>query len=221
MNVRANCKSPQELSFAFSSLIKCATCGSSVVAEKKKKKYVYYHLSAYRDQCTRGPKVCKKDWVAEEKLEAYFSQLLENLRFDEDVLLWLREALLASSSEKRTERQQAIRRLEGEDGRLADRLEKLYVDKLDGSIEPEFFADLAPKWRRERERCRKQIEALTHEEKTYLEEGIQMVDFLRNSHKLFEKQPPSEKRRLLNFVLSNCTWERGISVLTSVNLLIF
>jgi hypothetical protein len=26
---------------------------------------------------------------------------------------------------------------------------------------------------------------------------------------LFESQPPAEKRRLLNFVLSNCTWKGG------------
>jgi site-specific DNA recombinase len=36
-----------------------------------------------------------------------------------------------------------------------------------------------------------------------------MADFVRRAHKLFEKQPASEKRRLLNFVLSNCTWEHG------------
>jgi hypothetical protein len=31
----------------------------------------------------------------------------------------------------------------------------------------------------------------------------------RNAQKLFERQEPREKRRLLNFVLSNCTWEHG------------
>ena len=76
-------------------------------------------------------------------------------------------------------------------------------------VQPEFFAELSAKWRRESAYCRHQIEALTHEEKSYLEEGIQIVDFVRNAHKLFEKQSPSEKRRLLNFLLSNCEWERG------------
>ena len=204
-----NTKPPGKLSNAFSGLITCAACGSSVVAEKKKEKYVYYHLSAYRDQCTGDPKVCKRDWVKEERLEAYFNEILANLEFDEDVLLWLRDALLASSSEKRTERRQAIKRLEGEASRLDDRLEKLYVDKLDGSVQPEFIAALSEKWRRESENCRRQAEALAHEEKTYLEEGIQIVDFVRNAHRLFKKQPPSEKRRLLNFVLSNCEWEHG------------
>jgi site-specific DNA recombinase len=209
MDGRKNTKSPGKLPFAFSNLITCAACGSSVVAEIKKGKYVYYHLSAYRDQCIGQPKACKKDWVKEERLEAYFNELLAKLEFDEEVLLWLREALLASSSEKRTERQQAIKRLQGEVSRLDDRLEKLYVDKLDGSVHPEFFASLSAKWRGESEYCRRQIEALALEEKAYFEEGIQIVNFVRNAHKLFEKQSPSEKRRLLNFVLSNCEWEHG------------
>lgn len=180
-----------------------------MVAEEKKKKYIYYHLSAYRDQCIGDPKVCKRDWVKEKDLEVYLNEILVSLEFDEDLLLWLREALLASGSEKRAERQQAIRRLQGEDSRLANRLEKLYVDKLDGSVDPEFFSELATKWSGERESLKRQMETLAHEDKIYLEDGIQIVDFVRSAHQLFEKQPPSEKRRLLNFVLSNCTWERG------------
>ena len=30
-----------------------------------------------------------------------------------------------------------------------------------------------------------------------------------NAHALFESQPPVEKRKLLDFVLSNCTWKGG------------
>jgi len=36
----------------------------------------------------------------------------------------------------------------------------------------------------------------------------------RNAQRLFAQQEPREKRRLLNFVLSNCTWEDGQVVAT-------
>ncbi len=42
-----------------------------------------------------------------------------------------------------------------------------------------------------------------------LEEGVQLLELANRAHDLFQKQPPSEKRRLLNFVLSNCTWKGG------------
>ena len=38
---------------------------------------------------------------------------------------------------------------------------------------------------------------------------MQLLELARNAQKLFEQQEPREKRRLLNFVLSNCTWEDG------------
>ena len=37
---------------------------------------------------------------------------------------------------------------------------------------------------------------------------------VRNAQRLFASQEPREKRRLLNFVLSNCTWEDGEVVAT-------
>jgi hypothetical protein len=42
-----------------------------------------------------------------------------------------------------------------------------------------------------------------------MDEGVQLLELARNAQKLFERREPREKRRLLSFVLSNCTWEDG------------
>ena len=47
-----------------------------------------------------------------------------------------------------------------------------------------------------------------------MDEGVQILELARNAQRLFEKQEPREKRRLLNFVLSNCSWEDGEVVAT-------
>ena len=47
-----------------------------------------------------------------------------------------------------------------------------------------------------------------------MDEGVQLLELALNAQKLFEQQEPREKRRLLNFVLSNCTWEEGDVVAT-------
>ena len=39
--------------------------------------------------------------------------------------------------------------------------------------------------------------------------GVQLLELARNAQQLFERQEPRQKRRLLNFLLSNCTWEDG------------
>jgi site-specific DNA recombinase len=38
---------------------------------------------------------------------------------------------------------------------------------------------------------------------------VQLLELAKTAQKLFEQQPPREKRRLLNFLLSNCTWRDG------------
>ena len=47
-----------------------------------------------------------------------------------------------------------------------------------------------------------------------MDEGVQLLELARNAQRLFAKQEPREKRRLLNFVLSNCTLEDGNVVAT-------
>ena len=39
-----------------------------------------------------------------------------------------------------------------------------------------------------------------------MDEGIALLRLARTAHTLFENYSGIEKRRLLNFVLSNCTW---------------
>ena len=44
---------------------------------------------------------------------------------------------------------------------------------------------------------------------TYLDEGIRILELSRCAPELFRKQEAREKRRFLNFVLSNSTWTNG------------
>ncbi len=44
---------------------------------------------------------------------------------------------------------------------------------------------------------------------TCMEEGIQLLELARNAQRLFAKQEPREKRRLLSFLVSNCRWNDG------------
>lgn len=47
-----------------------------------------------------------------------------------------------------------------------------------------------------------------------MSEGVRLFELARNAQVLFERQSAREKRRLLNFVLSNCSWEDGEVVAT-------
>lgn len=195
--------------FAFSGLIACHACGCAVVGEIKKERYVYYHCTGYADKCQGNPASCRRKYVREEALEAQFTKLLDRLRFDDEVLDWVRDALHSSHADERREHEQAIKRLEAEAKRLNDRIHAMYVDKLDGLVDTAFFEKMSNQWREDEARCQREIERHWNADKSYLGEGIALLDLARDAQRLFTTQEPREKRRLLNFLLSNCTWEGG------------
>jgi hypothetical protein len=200
--------------FAFSGLIACQACGCAVVGEIKKQRYVYYHCTGYADKCQGNPASCRRKYVREEALEAQFTELLGRLRFDDEVLEWVRDALHASHTDERREHEDAIKRHQAEYKRLDDRIHAMYVDKLDGLVDAAFFEKMSNQWREEQNRCQREIDRHQNADKSYLEEGVALLELARNAQRLFAKQEPREKRRLLNFLLSNCTWEDGEVVVT-------
>ncbi|MGI8426499.1 MAG: hypothetical protein ACR2M4_07865 [Actinomycetota bacterium] len=147
-------------------------------------------------------------------LESQFTALLGRLQFDDGVLAWVREALHASHADERHEHEEAIRRLQAEHKRLGDRINAMYLDKLDGRVDAPFFDKMSAEWRAEQNHCLREIERHESAEQSYMDEGVQILELARNAQRLFERQEPRQKRRLLNFVLSNCTWEHGEVVAT-------
>ena len=188
--------------FAFAGLVRCGHCGCAMVAELKKGRYVYYH-------CSRAKGKCSEPYTREEVLDERFAALLDGLRFDDEVLAWVTNALRASHGDERQHHEEAIRRLQAEYDRLQHRIDAMYVDKLDGRIDAAFFDRRAAEWRAEQSRCLETIQGHQDANQTYLEEGIALLELAQKAGELFRKQPAAEKRRLLGFVLSNSTWKDG------------
>jgi hypothetical protein len=188
--------------FAFSGLIACGHCGCSIVGEIEKQRYVYYHCTGYKGRC-------EEPYVREEVISQQFSELLGRLTFDEEVLALVRDALHASHADEKREHEAAIGRLRAEYDRLQSRRHAMYVDKLDGKVDVAFFDRMSAEWRAEQDRCLREIERHQAADRSYLDEGVQLFELARNAQRLFEKQEPREKRRLLNFLVSNCTWKGG------------
>jgi site-specific DNA recombinase len=140
--------------------------------------------------------------------------LLGRLSFDDGVLEWVRDALHASHADERREHEEGIKRHQAEHKRLQDRISAMYVDKLDGLVDTAFYDRMSNQWREEQNRCQREIERHENADKSYKDEGVALLDLARNAQRLFAKQEPREKRRLLNFVLSNCSWEDGEVVAT-------
>ena len=189
--------------FAFNNLIRCGHCDCALVGEIKKGRYTYYRCTHYKGKCP-------DPYVREEVLEEKFTDILRGLHFDEEILGWVKEALRESHGEEKEFHREAIERLQAEYNRLQRRIETAYEDKLDGRITTEFYDQKVGEWRTEQARIREATADHEAANQSYLDEGVALLELASRAADLFEKQPASEKRRLLDFVLSNCTWANGV-----------
>ena len=188
--------------FAFSGLITCGHCGCAMVGEIKKGRYVYYHCTGFKGKCP-------EPYTREEVLEEKFTSLLKGISFSDETLVWVRQALRESHQDERQFHDDAISKLQCEHRRLQGRIDAMYMDKLDGRIGNEFFDAKAAETRAALAAITRDLEAHQTANRSYIEEGVQLLELAHAAPVLFESQPPIEKRKLLNFVLSNCTWKGG------------
>ena len=140
----------------------------------------------------RKPGLLPPQIFREEVLEAQFTELLGRLKFDDEVLEWVRDALHASHADERREHEEAIKRHQAEYKRLQDRINAMYVDKRDGIIDTAFFEKMSNQWRAEQNRCLREIEQHQNADKSFMDEGVKLLDLARNAQRLFAKQEPGE-----------------------------
>tara|TARA_R110002073_G_scaffold123819_1_gene267610 strand:+ start:577 stop:2148 length:1572 start_codon:yes stop_codon:yes gene_type:complete len=188
--------------FAFSRLIECGHCGGGMVGEIKKGKYIYYHCTGYKGKCP-------EPYTRQEVLEEKFGEVLRGLTFDNDILAWVTQALRESHVDEKQCHNEAIIRLQAEYNRLQNRIETAYEDKLDGRINVAYFDKKSAEWRTEQDRIQRIIKEHESANRTYYDEGVKLLELASRAHELFQKQEPKEKRRLLDFVLSNSSWANG------------
>ena len=188
--------------FAFGRMISCGHCGCTLVGEIKKGKYIYYRCTHYKTECD-------EPYVREEVLEEKFTGILRMLRFDEDVLQWIRTALQESHDDTSRYHREVIDKLQKDYKRLEQRLEAMYIDKLDGKVGERFYEQKSAEWREDQKDIRRRLEEHENASQSYMDEGIALMELANRAADLFADQPASEKRRLLEFVLSNSFWANG------------
>jgi site-specific DNA recombinase len=197
----------QKHRWAFQGLLSCGHCGCAFTAEIKKGRYVYYHCTGYKGRCP-------EKYVREEEIAAQFGVALEAIHLDGDVLTWMVTALKTSHSDTKRYHGEMITALQKQYQRLQHRLDAMYVDKLDGTISQAFFDERSGAWRSEQADILRKIEQHQQANQTYVDEGVRLLELAQRATMLYERQEMREKRRLLDFVFSNSTWQDGHLVQT-------
>ena len=192
----------QKYHWAFQGLVSCGHCGCSLVAERKKERYTYYHCTGHKGRCG-------EPYVKEEVLDRQFGEALLAIQLDAEALAWLKETLRDSMKDEKDYHNEAIHKLQQEYQRIQDRLDALYVDKLDRKVDEAAYLRLSERWRGEQEDFRRSLERHERANRSYINAGVQLLEMASKARTLYDQQLMLERRRLLNYVFSNSTWKQG------------
>jgi len=188
--------------WAFRGLLSCGHCYSALSAEIQKGRYIYYHCTGYRGKCP-------EKYVREEEVARQFGVALSKLHFDKEVLDWIIVALRESHKDEKKYHDEMMTTFQQQYTKLQNRIDVMYIDKLDGKISQTYFEEKSAEWRNEQQDILRKIEKFQKSNIFYLDEGIKLLELANNAVELYQKQAMSEKRRLLNYVFSNSLWKDG------------
>lgn len=189
--------------------LRCGACGGALTGFRSKgRSAVYRYYGCSRQLSGRG---CAGDGrsLREADVEAQLAEAIECLRFPEDALRLVREALEASEAREREQVEEDIKRLRGQEDRLRRRLATAYQDRLDERITPEEYDEMAAGWRSERDGVRAKLDALERADAAWRTQTLKLFEWVHRLPDLFRSAPPDERRTLLEIVSLNRVVEEG------------
>ena len=187
--------------FPYTNLIKCSKCGCYLTAEIKKGKYIYYHCTG-----NKGGN-CKSSYLRQDVIEKAIAEILQQLYISEEDIVRVKDCVkeLLQLTEKYDENK--IDTLHATIKRLKNRLNKLYIDRIDGVIEEEFYNENHKAWQSELDDAQISLNAIMKNNKYFIEDVSRVLELCKNASTYYLRQSDEEKRKLVNILCSNFSWD--------------
>jgi site-specific DNA recombinase len=188
--------------FTFSGFVRCGHCGCALVGELKKGRYVYYHCTGHKGKCP-------EPYTREEVMQEQFEAALRELIVPREVLAWLAEVVATSDLSERAAREKTLRKLEEQHRSMQTKLERLYEDRLDGRITPEWYDRKAKELNSQTAELARKMTEIRVAAPAPVSDAIDLMDLTSRTADLFKIQPVTEQQRFLRLVLKTGEWQAG------------
>lgn len=191
----------QKHEFIYSGMIKCGTCGSSLVGEIKKGKYIYYGCRGRK--CT----IKKQKWLKQEKVDEFVDRLISSISIPEDNAKKILEQLKLTVSSQFEYEETIHQNIEKEILLYKKRLNSIYLDKIDGNITEEFYIE-------KRDEFQNRLDELTLisykniiKTDEIMEKVNLCIELLKNAHGKYLTYSIEKKQYMLKLLVSNFLWD--------------
>lgn len=190
-----------DIEFPYTNFIQCGHCGCYLTAELKKSKYIYYHCTG-----NKGGD-CKKDYLKEETIEKTFIEILKKIYIPEELIQKVLGTIKGIYKLKKDYTVNVTESIERQIKTLENRIEQLYLDKLDGNIPNEFWKEKNTAWHAQKDELLNKLKAINNAEKKFYERSNLILEFCKDAYRLFLEASPEEKRKIVSLVCSNLSYK--------------
>jgi hypothetical protein len=117
----------------------------------------------------------------------------------------MREALHQGQKEKAEFHRRSIEKLNARYVKLQNRIDRIYLDKLDGEVEGVFYRKNVSLWWAEQNEIQDRVRRHQKADENFIEQGIRLPEIARNASRFYQSQGQAERATLLGFILSGST----------------
>lgn len=188
--------------FPYSNMIKCGVCGGFLTAELKKGKYVYYHCNDYYR------KNCKKDsYINQDKIEKAISELLSRFNFSDSFVKGVLTAVVEIHEKKSDYNYETVSTINKQIETVQRRIERAYVDKVDGNIPEDFWKSQNRIWHAEKDELYNRLKKINNFDNQFYSDSEILLKWCKNTYESFKNGSEEDKRFISKIVISNMSYK--------------
>lgn len=185
--------------FPYANFIKCEKCGCYLTAEIKKGKYIYYHCTG-----NKGGD-CKKFYIRQEQIELAIVDVLKEIYVSEEEIKEIKSLVKELLKTKEEYEDATLDSLENKLRTTKNRLSKLYIDKIDGIIDEDFYCETRHKWQIELDELKIKHEAILSCNEYFIDDVERVLELCKNAYSMYLRVSDEEKLKLIKLLSFN-TW---------------
>lgn len=181
--------------YIYRGLLRCAQCGLAITPEKHKG-HIYYHCTQYNGK--HGGK-----WLREEDITAQLARVFQRVRIPSDIIEKITTTLNETHQQKVEFHTKHFDELTSKRKTLTNRLDKIYIDRLDSKIADDSYNRFYEQFRNEIAEVDSQLSKLQDAEDNYYITAKYILELTSRASELFLSSEVEKRRHLIKLVLSN------------------
>ena len=191
----------------YGGLMHCGDCGCTIVGEIKKNKYIYYHCNfgKGKDKCSQS----MLKWIKQKEIDEQILGAIKNIQITPEHKEWIIKAIKHINEKQTNISSDKLKTFQAEIEKNKNRLQEIYMDKLDGKITEKFWLSMQNQITEKIEKYKGLIDAYDRAELKTMNEITSTLELSETAYNKYLEGNNEIKRKIVNSLLSNLTLKDG------------